>query len=98
MSSLEFEDNQDSYYVQYQESMGDAKPFFAGVFRVTQGSELKQFAVCNTKKSIKKTLKPNSYDNLEQDANRYQHISVNHNFKAGNSISDLPTFYLYFIA
>ncbi len=56
LSSLEFEDKQDSYYVQYQESMGDAKPLFAGIFRVTQGSEPKQFAVCDTKKSIKKNF------------------------------------------
>ncbi|CAM3803402.1 hypothetical protein C3Z13_00410 [Avibacterium endocarditidis] len=54
--SLEFEDNQNSYYVQYQESMGDGKPLFAGIFKVPNNAEPKQFAVCNTKKPMTKNF------------------------------------------
>lgn len=51
--SLEFNDSKDSYYVQYQESMGDEKPLFAGIFKVSENNEPKQLAACNIKKPIK---------------------------------------------
>lgn len=54
--SLEFEDNKDTYYVQYQESMGDAKPMFAGIFHVANDGDPKEFAVCNIKKPIKENF------------------------------------------
>lgn len=50
--SLEFADKQDSYYVQYRESMGDAKPLYAGVFKVTGDANPKEYVVCNTKKPV----------------------------------------------
>ncbi|QPB42836.1 hypothetical protein [Rodentibacter haemolyticus] len=50
--SLEFADKQDSYYVQYRESMGDAKPLYAGVFKVSGNENPKEYVVCNTKKPV----------------------------------------------
>lgn len=50
--SLEFADKQDSYYVQYQESMGDAKPLYAGVFKVKPGENPQEYVACNTKKPV----------------------------------------------
>ncbi|MDU8924325.1 hypothetical protein RYD26_05280 [Pasteurellaceae bacterium LIM206] len=66
--SLEFEDKQDSYYVQYRESMGDAKPMFAGIFKVAPNATPKEFAVCDLKKTIKSNFEISL---MQQSGNGY---------------------------
>ncbi|NEN74795.1 hypothetical protein F9B74_00420 [Pelistega sp. NLN82] len=51
--SLEFADEQNSYYVQYRELMGeDAIPLYAGVFKASGNADSKEYAVCNTEKPV----------------------------------------------
>lgn len=53
LSSLDFtKDGKTSYFIQYQESMGDAKPLFAGVFLTQDGGEPKKITECNLKRKI----------------------------------------------
>lgn len=51
--SLDFtKDNKTSYFVQYQESVGDAKPLFGGAFLAKSNSEPKKIAECNVGKKV----------------------------------------------
>ncbi|MEE3608189.1 hypothetical protein [Avibacterium paragallinarum] len=63
--SLEFSDPKYSYYMQYQESMGDEKPLFAGLFRVEPNSnnDPTTLVKCSLNKPISNNFEINLMNN-----------------------------------
>lgn len=58
--SLDFtKDSRTSYFIQYQELMGDGKPLFAGAFLAKDGVNPKQIAKCNLSKKIEANFDTN---------------------------------------